>query len=40
MGVGRNRGQERMHGVDKVDTEGNSQEGKLEEGLGWCERRG
>ena len=28
-----------MHGVDKMDTEGNSHEGKLEiwkdEGLGW-----
>ena len=28
MGVGRNVGQERMHGVDKMDTEGNSQETK------------
>ena len=38
MGVRRNEGQERMHWVDKMDTEGNSQEGKLEiwkdEGLG------
>jgi len=36
--VGRNGGQEQMHGVDKMDIEGNSQEGKLEmwmeEGLG------
>ena len=43
MGVGRNGGQERMHGVDKMDTEGNSQEGKLEiwkgERLGWNGRR-
>ena len=30
MYVGRNERQERMHGVDKMDTEGNSQEGKLE----------
>ena len=39
MGVGRNGGQERMHGVDKMNTEGNSQRGKLEiwkkYGLGW-----
>ena len=32
-------GQERIHRVDKMDAEGNSQEGKLEiwkeEGLGW-----
>ena len=30
MGVGRNGGQERSDGVDKMETEGNSQEGKLE----------
>ena len=34
-----NEGQERMHGVDKMETEGNSKEGKLgiwkEEGFGW-----
>ena len=30
MGVRRNGGQERMHGVDKMNTEGNSKEGKLE----------
>ena len=39
MGVGRNEGQKRMHGVDEMDTEGNAKEGKLEilmeEGLGW-----
>ena len=39
MGVGRNE-EQMMHGVDKMDTEENSQEGKLEiwkeEGLGWC----
>ena len=28
MSVGRNGGQERTHGVDKMDTEGNSQEAK------------
>ena len=28
MCVGRNGGQERMHVVDKLDTEGNAQEGK------------
>ena len=36
-GVCRNGGQERMHGMDKMDTEGNSQEGKLNlegEGIG------
>ena len=37
--MGRNEGQERMHAVGKMGTEGNSQEGKLEiwkeEGLGW-----
>ena len=26
MGVGRNGAQERMHGVDKMDTQGNSQD--------------
>ena len=30
MSVGRNGVQKRMHGVDKMDREGNSQEGKLE----------
>ena len=39
MGEGKNWGQEKMHGVDKMDTERNSQEGKLqnseEEGIGW-----
>ena len=30
MGMGRNEGQERMHGVDQIDTDGNSQEGKME----------
>ena len=39
MGVGRNWRQKRMYGVDKMDTEENSQEGKLEiwkeEELGW-----
>ena len=30
MGVRRNKGQERMHRVEKMDTEGNSQEVKLE----------
>ena len=34
MGVRRNGGQERMLGVDKMDTEGNSQKGKLEGGIG------
>ena len=29
-GVGKNHVQERMHGVDKMDTEGNAQDGKLE----------
>ena len=29
-GVGRNEGQERMHGMDNMDKEGNSQETKLE----------
>ena len=28
MVVVRNGGQEKMHGVDKMDTDGNSQEGK------------
>ena len=28
MGVGRNEGLRRMHGIDKMDTEGNSQKGK------------
>ena len=28
MGVGRIVGQEKTHGMDKMDTEGNSQEGK------------
>ena len=27
MGVGKNGRQERMHGMDKMDTEGNPQEG-------------
>ena len=38
MGVGRNWGQERKHDVDNMDTERNSQEGKLaiwKERLGW-----
>ena len=30
MGVGKNGRQERMHGVDKIGTEGKSQDGKLE----------
>ena len=30
MGVRGNEGQRRMHGVDKMDTEANSQEGKTE----------
>jgi len=30
MGVGRNKGPQRKHGVDKIDTEGNSKEEKLE----------
>ena len=42
--VGRKDWQGRMHGVDKMDTEGNSQEGKLEiwkvEGSGWCGAEG
>ena len=29
MGLGRNGRQERMYGVDKMDAEGNSKEGKL-----------
>ena len=34
MGMRRNGGQEKMHGVDKMDIEGNSQEGtgNLKEG--------
>ena len=44
MGVERNGGQERTHGVDKMDTEGNSQEGKTGHfkggGIGWCEGEG
>ena len=39
MGVRRNGRQEMMHGMDKMDTEGNYKEGKLkiwmEVGLGW-----
>ena len=37
MGVGRNGGQDKMHGVDNRDSEGNSQEEKLEIGRrrGW-----
>ena len=30
IAVGRNRWQERRHKVDKMDTEGNSKDGKLE----------
>ena len=30
MGVERNTDQERVYGVDKLKTEGNSKEGKLE----------
>ena len=39
MGVGRNEGEKMMQGVDKMDSEGNSEEGKLEiwkeEEFGW-----
>ena len=43
MGVGRNRRQERMHGVDNMDTAGNShQKGLRVDGVGtkyWKEQR-
>jgi len=38
-GCGEEWGQERMHGIDKMDTEGRSKEGKLgiwkKERMGW-----
>ena len=44
MVIRTNKVQERMHGVDKMDKEGNSQEERLliwkEKGLGWVVNEG